>query len=89
MDTCGLDLGNGLACTKPADHGELHRFDPFNRDSATGVQRALLTAADELRQFASERFAAHGPYDARGAALWDAAAHITEKIARRYTAQQR
>lgn len=42
---------------------------------------ALAEVERRLRGFAMERFYAHGPHDARGAALWDAAAYIAEDMA--------
>lgn len=41
---------------------------------------ALAEVESDIRAFANERFDAHGPRDARGAALWDAAAHIAETL---------
>lgn len=38
--------------------------------------RVLRHAATVIRDQAVLRFEAHGPHDARGAALWDAASHI-------------
>lgn len=44
------------------------------------AQGVLLHVASRLKGFAVERFNVYGPHDARGAALWDAAAFVDEKL---------
>lgn len=44
------------------------------------AQATLLHVVKRLRGFATERFNVFGPHDARGAALWDAAAFVDEHL---------
>jgi hypothetical protein len=36
-------------------------------------------AAEDLRRIAADRFAEHGPHDARGAAIWDVAGWLEDR----------
>lgn len=40
----------------------------------------LSEVADVLQRKAIERMLQHGPYDRRGAALWDAGAYVEEQM---------
>lgn len=40
----------------------------------------LAEAARTLQDFACEHFTERGPYDPRGAALWDAACYLVEQM---------
>lgn len=49
----------------------------MTEDEARVDERENIAAA--LRRFATTRLNEFGPYDARGAAIWDCAAWVTEK----------
>ncbi len=46
----------------------------------SGRTEVLSEVGRVLQGFAVERFKVYGPYDERGAALWDAAAYVVEQM---------
>lgn len=50
--------------------------DSTERSTATTEERMAIE--EKCREFANQRFDEHGPFDQRGAALWDFAAWLKE-----------
>jgi hypothetical protein len=80
-------LGGSLTGTRDDEYRHaMHEqaLDALDAVAGSIAARALREAGRVLQKFATERFSEHGPHDPRGAALWDAGAHLYEVRADRY-----